>query len=173
DALDPRNRVARAKQLSEVRLEGGCEVASPGVDVLSEQGDLLDPVLREQVHLGDDLPRPATLLSPPDCGNDAVGAPGVAAHGDLDPRLNPALAAHRQVGGEVLVRSELPSRKRVATGLDPLAEMRDRARPERDVDERVVLEDSLPLCLCVAPADRDDEIRPLPLAGGGVPEVRS
>ena len=51
---------------------------------------------------------------------------------------------------------------------DPLAEMRDRPRPERDVDERVALEDPLSLRLRVAAADGDDQIRLPPLAGGRV-----
>ena len=53
----------------------------------------------------------------------------------------------------------------------PVAEMRDRTRPESDVDERILLEDSLALSLRVAPADGDHEIRPLAFAGAGVPEV--
>jgi hypothetical protein len=49
--------------------------------------------------------------------------------------------------------------------------MRDRARTERDIDERVALEDALPLGFRVAPADRDDHVGPPALPGGGVPEV--
>ena len=55
---------------------------------------------------------------------------------------------------------------------EPLAEMRDRPRPEGDIDERVPLEDALALRLRVAAADGDDEVRPVPLPGSGVPEVR-
>ena len=77
-----------------------------------------------------------------------------------------------QVGREVLVRAELPARHGVPAGGDPLAEVRDRAGPERDVDERVPLEDPLALRLRVAATDGDDEIGPLALACAGVPEVR-
>ena len=83
---------------------------------------------------------------------------GVAAHRDLHPRLESPLAVQREVGGEVLVRAEPAARNRVAAGGDPLAEVRDRARAERDVDERVLLEDPLALRLRVAAPDRDDEV---------------
>ena len=64
---------------------------------------------------------------------------------------------HRQVAGEVLVRSEPPARDAFAAGAEPLAEVRDRAGAERDVDLRVELEDPLALRLGVAAADGDDE----------------
>ena len=54
---------------------------------------------------------------------------------------------------------------------DPLAEMRNRAGPERDVDLRIELEDPLPLRLGVAAADGDDELGVLALARAGVAEV--
>ena len=41
---------------------------------------------------------------------------------------------------------------------EPVAEVPDRARPERDVDERVALEDPLALRLRVAAADGDDSV---------------
>ena len=50
--------------------------------------------------------------------------------------------------------------------------MRDRARPEGDVDLGVELEDPLALRLCIAAADRDDELGILSLARAGVAEVR-
>ena len=78
----------------------------------------------------------------------------------------------RKLGREVLVRAELPPRDCVPAGGDPLAEVRDRARPEGDVHERIALEDALALGLRVAAADRDHEVGALPLACGGVPEVR-
>ena len=91
------------------------------------------------------------------------------AHAELQPietcthAWKPALALHREVGREVLVRAELAARHRVPAGSDPLAEVRDRARPEGDVDERVPLEDALPLRLRVAAADGDDEVGSLTL----------
>jgi hypothetical protein len=43
----------------------------------------------------------------------------------------------------------------VATCAEPFAEVVNRARAERDVDERVTLEDPVALRLCVATADGD------------------
>ncbi len=77
----------------------------------------------------------------------------------------------RQIGREVLVRSELSSRHGVSPGGDPLAQVWNRARAERDIDERVALEDLLALRFRVAAADRDDEIGPLALARAGIPEI--
>ncbi len=76
-----------------------------------------------------------------------------------------------QVGREILMRAELPPRHGIPTGRDPLAEVWDRAGPERDVDERVTLEDPLALCFRVAATDGDDEIGTLTLACAGVSEV--
>ena len=83
-----------------------------------------------------------------------------------------SLATHRQVGGEVLVRAEAAARHRVASGGDPLAQVRDRSRPEGDVDERVQLEDALALGLRVAAADGDHHVRVAPLPRRSVPEIR-
>ena len=77
---------------------------------------------------------------------------------------------HRQVAGEVLVRAEAAAR-RVPAGAEPLAKVRDRAGPERDVDLRIELEDALPLGLGVTATDRDDELGVLALARAGITEV--
>jgi hypothetical protein len=74
---------------------------------------------------------------------------------------------HREVAGEVLVRSEPPAR-RYAPGAEPLAEVRDRAGAERDVDLRVALEDPLALRFRVAAADGDHELGVLPFPRAGV-----
>ena len=154
DPLDALDGVAGAQQLAELGVDAGAQVAAPRVDVLAEQRDLLDAVGGEAGHLGDDLPGPAALLAAPDRRDDAVRALGVAAHRHLHPGAERALAVHRQVAGEVLVRAE-PAARRLSAGADPLAEVRDRARPERDVDLRVELEDPLLLRLGVAAADGD------------------
>src|SRR5205085_6977650 len=60
-----------------------------------------------------------------------------------------------------------------ASGTEPFAEVRDRARAERDVDLRVQREDAPTLRLRVAAADGDHHLGPLPLACAGVAEVRS
>ena len=60
------------------------------------------------------------------------------------------------------LRSSMPKRPRAtpcAAGAEPLAEMRDRARAERDVDVRVELEEPLALRLGVAAADGDHRVR--------------
>ena len=44
---------------------------------------------------------------------------------------------------------------RLAAGPEPLAEVGNRPRPEGDIDERIPLEDPLPLSLGIAAADRD------------------
>ena len=171
DALDPVHVVARTQKLAEVRTERRREVAAPRVHVLTEERDLLDAVAREGLDLGDDLARPPALLAAADRRDDAIRAHGVAAHRDLHPRLEAPLAMERQLRGEVLVCAELPARHGVPAGGDPLAEVRDRARAEGDVDERVALEDALALRLRVAAADRDDEVRALALARSRIPEV--
>ena len=71
---------------------------------------------------------------------------------------------------EVLVRAEAAARSDAA-GAEPVAEMRDRAWSEGDVDERVELEDPLPLRLGVAATDGDDEVWPLALPRAGLAEV--
>ena len=79
---------------------------------------------------------------------------------------------HRQGRGERVVRPEAATGHRKPTRLDPVTQVRDRPGSERDVDERVALEDSLTLGFGVAATDGDDEIGLAPLARGGVPEVR-
>ena len=71
----------------------------------------------------------------------------------------------------MLVRAESTARDRVATGFDPLAEVRDRPWAEGDIDERVSLEDLLSLRLCVAAADCDDDVGSSPLQRARVSEV--
>ena len=73
--------------------------------------------------------------------------------------------------GEVLVRAEPAALDPQASVTHPLREVRDRAGPERDVDERIELEDPLALRLRVAATHRDHELRVLALAGTGVAEI--
>src|SRR5919106_6858573 len=171
DPRDAGDAVARTEELAEVGVERGREIASPRVDVLAEESDLLDASSRQRAHLGDDLTGPAALLPSPDGRDDAVRALRIAPHRDLHPRLMASLAVSRQLGGEVLVRAELASGDRVTADRDPLAEMRDRSRPEGDVDKGVLLEDPITLRLGVTAADRDHEIGSLALARGRVPEI--
>ena len=170
DPFDPVDRIAGAEELAELGCDLGAQVTSPRIDVLAEQRDLLDAVGREPRDLRDDLTGPPALLAPADSRDDAVRALGVAAHRDLHPGAERALAVHRQVACEVLVRTE-PASRRLAAGADPFAEVRDRAWAERNVDLRVELEDPLPLRFRVAAADGDNELGVLPLPCAGVAEV--
>ena len=78
-----------------------------------------------------------------------------------------------QLRGELaVVEAEAAARDPHAAGAEPLAEVRDRARPERDVDRRVELEDPLALRLGVAAADGDHAVRVLALARRRLAEVR-
>jgi hypothetical protein len=64
---------------------------------------------------------------------------------------------HGELRGEAaLVEPERTALDALAAGAEPVAEVRDRPRPEGDVDERIALEDPLPLGLGVAAADGDD-----------------
>ena len=120
----------------------------------------LTPCRGEPLHLGDDLARPPALLAAAHRRHDAVGALRVAAHRHLNPRLDRALVVGRQIGGEVaVVEPEAPARDAQPARAEPLAEMRDRAWAEGDVDRRVELEDPLALRLRVAPADGDHALR--------------
>ena len=153
DPRDSVDRVARAQQLTELGAQLGREVAAPRVDVLSEQRDLAHAVAGKLRHLCDDVARAPALLAAPDGGDDAVGALRVAAHRDLHPRAEAPLAVHRQVGRERVVLAEAAARHTLSAGTQPFAEVRDRARPEGDVDEGILREDPLALRLGVAPAD--------------------
>src|SRR5215471_20126969 len=145
DSLDPVDRVARAKQLAELRGHVRREVAAPRVHVLAEQGDLTHAVAGELLDLGDDVAWASALLAAAHGRDDAVGALRVAAHRHLHPRLKGAFTMCRQMPCEVIVRAEAAARNADATCTDPVGEMRDRPRPEGDVDEGVLLEDSLAL----------------------------
>ena len=81
---------------------------------------------------------------------------GVAAHRDLNPGLKPTLAMHRQMARErALLQAEASARNPDAPAGEPVAEMRDRPGAERDVDERIQLEEALALRLGIAAADGD------------------
>src|SRR5581483_10307961 len=131
----------------------GKQVAAPRVDVLAEQRDLPDALCREPRHLGEDLAGPAAALAAAHGGDDAVRADRVAAHRDLHPGLEGALAAHRELRRELaVVQAEAAAGDAHAAGAEPFAEVRDRPRAERDVDVGVELEDPLALRLGVATA---------------------
>src|SRR5205085_5617432 len=140
-------------ELAELGPDVRREVAAPRVDVLAEQRDFAHAVGGESRHLRDDLSRPTRDLATAHRRNDAVRALRVAAHRDLHPRLERALAVHRQLAGEgPVVQSEAATRDTEPPGPEPLSEMRNRSGPERDVDVRIEREQPLALSFCVAAA---------------------
>src|SRR5439155_9683519 len=172
DALDPLEGVARAQQLPELGADVRREVPTPRIDVLTEQRDLANALGGEPRHLRDDLAGPAPHLPAAHRRDDAVGAPRVAAHRDLDPRLERPFAVHRKLARErPLIEAEPTPGDPEAAGAEPLAEMRDRARAECDVDLGIEIEQTLALRLRVATADCDDGVRMLPLVGNRLAEV--
>ena len=75
-------------------------------------------------------------------------------------------------GEGAVVEAEAAARDADAAGAEPVAEVRDRAGAERDVDVGVELEDPLALRLGVAAADGDHAVGVLALARRRVAEVR-
>src|SRR5207302_768728 len=73
--------------------------------------------------------------------------------------------------GALLSRPPCTARDAEAPGAEPLAEMRDRSRAERDVDLRIEREDALALRLGVAAADGDDRVRMRTLPRAGIAEI--
>ena len=169
DALDALDGVHCAQELG----EAASEVAPVRVDVLPEQRDLADALAGETRHLGQDLAGTTADLAAAHRGHDAVRADRVAAHRDLHPGLESALAVHRQRACKLALvsDSESPAR-RLAACAEPIREMRDRPRPEGDVDVRVEVEEPLALRLCVAAADGDHLLRIGELEHLRVAEVR-
>ena len=170
DALDAVDGVHGAQKLGEV----GADVAPVGIDVLAEQSDLPDPLLGKALDLGQHFNcRPADLAAA-HRWDDAVRANGVAPHRDLHPRLHRPLAVRGQLCREraLVTGSEASARHAHSPGADPIAKMRDRSRPEGDVDERVLLEDSFPLGFRIAAADGDHPLGIALLENARVPEVR-
>ena len=81
---------------------------------------------------------------------------------------------HRQRRGEraLVARPPRPALDADAAGAEPLAEVRDRPRAERDVDLRIEREEPVALRLRVAAADGDDECPDCArLRAAGVAEV--
>src|SRR5205085_9002424 len=113
-------------------------------------------------------------LAPAHGRDDAVRAFRVAAHRDLHPGLEAPLRLQWQRGreGALLPGSERAALDPVTARAEPLREVRDRARPERDVDEGVELEEPLPLGLRVAAAHGDHLRGIARLQRLRVPEVR-
>src|SRR4051812_25816104 len=89
------------------------------------------------------------------------------------PSQDGALAGRRQLRCEAaVVEAEAAARDADPAGPQPVAEVRDRPRAERDVDERVALEDPLALRLGVAAADGDHAVGVLALPRRRLAEIR-
>src|SRR5256885_4018562 len=146
DALDALDGIARAEQLAELSPEIRGEIAPPRVHVLAEQRHLAHSFAREPRHLRHDLSGPAADLASPNRRHDAVRTLRVTAHRDLHPRLERALAVHRQLAGEgPVVQPEPATRDAEPARSEPLAEVRNRSGPERDVHARIEREQPLAL----------------------------
>src|SRR3954451_21820181 len=161
DALDTGDRVDRPQKLRKARAD----VAAVRVDVLAEKRHLADALGSEPFDLFEDFARTPGGLSPPDGRHDAVGADRVAAHRDLHPGLEAPLAPNGKLGRKcaLLAGAERAASDALAAGAEPIAEVRDRAGPERDIHVGVELEQPVPLRLRIAAADGDDRPRPLAL----------
>src|SRR5215210_3293668 len=157
DALDPVDGVASAQELAEVGPDLRQEVAPVRIDVLPQKRDLADAFMRKSRHLGHDVAGTAALLAPANRRHDAVGALRIAAHRHLNPRLELPLPVHREVAGEgPFFEPEAGARHARPAGAEPVPEVVNRSRAERDVDERIQAEETLSLRLGVAPPDGDD-----------------
>ena len=86
-----------AEQLGKGHVPSGCAV---GIDVLSQEHDLLHTVFPEGLRLPQDVGRSARTFASPDIGDDAVGAVVVAPVHDGKVGLDIALAADGQPFGD-------------------------------------------------------------------------
>ncbi len=170
DPVDAWHRVERAQECGEARRDGRAQVTAVGVHVLAEQRQLAHAVGRERRRLAHEVVRVAAVLAAAHARDDAVGAVAVAAGRDLQPRLVGAVALERQLAGEAVERREVAARD-LAARLDEVAQAMDVARPERQVDERELLEELVLHRLRPAPS-HDDHLAGVALLGGaGVHQV--
>ena len=158
DPTDPVHVGTSAQQLAELGASARSEVSPHELTFWPSSVISLTPRCASSATSAMTSLGPTALLPTSNCRDDAVRALRVAAHGHLHPGLERPLGTPRQIGCKVLVGAELPAWNGEATRGDPLAEVRDGARAEGDVHERVPLEDLLPLRLRVTPAHRDHEI---------------
>ena len=136
--------------------------------------DLPNAFSRRSCDFGEDLAGPAAHLATADARNDAVGAHRVATHRHLHPCLDGALALRRELGREPTLVGDAECRPTDAdaTRSQPVAEVTDGAGAERDVDERVLLEDPVALGFRVTAADGDDRAGAAPLERCRIAEMR-
>ena len=94
------------------KIIAGAQILAIGVDVLPQQGDLLEAVGHQLPHLVDDPLRVAAAFPAADVGHDAVGAEVVAAVHDGHPRAGAALADHWHTlgnGAVLILHGEHPA----------------------------------------------------------------
>jgi hypothetical protein len=168
NALDALELVEPAQELREAGALA--QVAPVGVDVLPEQRHLLDTVGRHRRDLRHELLGRAAHLASTRRGHDAVGARTVAAHADLHPALEAALAVRRKVAGEALELEEALRGERLAR--QELRELMHLAGAERHINEREALEHLLLQRLRPAATDPHDALRLLALEALGLAQMR-
>ena len=169
DPVDALDVVHHRQQLGERGLLPHGQVAPVGVHVLAEERDLAHAVVGLALDLLDQLACRPRHLAPARGGNDAVGADAVAAHRDLHPALEGALAVGGQVAGEALELEVALGGEAVAG--EELGELVHLAGPEGHVHERELLEHLLLHRLRPAPAHADRARRVLALQPVGLTEV--
>src|SRR5947209_1134417 len=170
DPLEPVDRIEMRQQLRERKAVLAREVAAVGVDVLSEQRDLLDAVGGEAGGLRNQLARRTTYLTTTSTRHYAIRTNTVAADADLHPSLIVTGALGRKIAGEAFELEEALRGQRVAR--QELRQLVHLAGAERDVDEGKPREHLVLDRLRPAAADADDPGWILGLQTLGVPEVR-
>ncbi len=165
DAVDAVDGVERAQQVGELRaVLPGAEVASVGVDVLTEHGDLAYAVGGELLDLVDDVAHAPADLGPAHDRDDAERARVVAADLDGDPRAVAAMGGRvgatggqrRRVG--LVLLEDLDHRALEAGPFEQGRRVAQVVGAEHDVDVTGPLHDELAVLLGQAPAHRDLQV---------------
>ena len=156
------NLVDFSKQPREQGLLGRArdgDVATVGVHVLPEQGDLDDAVGRQALHLGEDVADRARALRPANQRDDAERAGVVTARRDRDPGAERVVARCGQGARErfgVLAHIHLgPIGLRL---LQQVEQLRQGVGPDHDIDPGGLALDQPLVLLCQTPRDHDLEL---------------
>ena len=169
----PSTASSAAQQVGELRaVLPGAEVASVGVDVLTEHGDLAHAVGGELLDLVDDVAHAPADLGPAHDRDDAEGARVVAADLDGDPRRVACIATggqRRRVG--LVLLEDLDHRALEASPLEQGRRVGQVVGAEHDVDVTGPLHDELAVLLGQAPAHRDLQVGALLLQRLEPPEL--
>ena len=160
DTPDPVDGADGAQKFGEQRTAPG-DVAPVGVDVLTEERDLDCSGVGQLLHLGDDLVEGPADLPAPHRGDDAEGAPVVAADLDRHPGGVGKVAPHGQRGGEgVGLLEDLHDRAFEGRAPQQVGRVADVVGAEDDIDVGRPLLDQPPVLLGQAAADGDLQIGP-------------